>query len=280
MKETTHKDNIGSTWHVWSFGLDEYLREARSLRVHPKNAEHHVTREFTGEREWDADFRGGTRDEALDLRTWPEGLAKLAEITLDDIDLPDVGTVKRTRCWGETGDEFSRDRFDAGHLDCWETRKRRRRRTGGQVVRITVELTANAKAKADTLVWTGLAAAKLADTLETAGHRVEIDITVTTRGANKSRTYDTVDVIRVKNASDPLSLDALVLTLAHPLFFRFCSFASTLRRPIKVSGGMGSAAATPDGLRGDIHLPKVFTKQDAERAVRDALTSATKGTVR
>lgn len=85
------------------------------------------------------------------------------------------------------------------------------------------------------------------------------------------RNYATVDVIRVKNASDPLNVDSVLLAAAHPSFFRFHVFSAFLRRPVCCSGGLGRAAHTPPGLRGDIHVEKVFTKQDAERVVRAEL---------
>ncbi len=266
-----HRKHSAGTYHVREYDLNDYMRAATDEPPHPKNADHSERDCQRGVRYWNTHWRGGTLEEARTLRTWPDGRERLAQIDLGDIDLPEVATTKRVRRWSDDGDEFDRDRFDAGYPDCWQTRRRRRVRTGGSTIRLTVELSADWKKGANDLVWSGLAALKLADTLEGKGYRVEIDVVVTCRGLNKSRSHKNVDIIRVKHASDPLNLDALLLAIACPVFFRFHGFASKLRRPVRCSNNLGLPGETPNGLRGDIHIAKVFTRDDAQGVVRQAL---------
>jgi hypothetical protein len=173
--------------------------------------------------------------------------------------------------WGEDGDEFSRDRFDSGYLDCWQTRKRRTTETAGAgFLRLTVELSASANRNADSLIWSGIAAGKLADELETAGYRVEISAILSTRNLN-GHDYRTVDIVHLKRAEDPLNIDTVLFATAHPLFLRYHSFSAILRRPVRVKSNLGYPADTPPALRGDIHIAKVFSRTDAERVVRTEL---------
>jgi hypothetical protein len=270
MKAYKHK-HAGDTWNVREYDLNEFMRAATDEPPHPKNADHSERDCQRGVGYWDTKWRGGTLEEAQTIRSWPAGRELLAQIDLGDLELPEIATTKRCRRWSDDGDEFDRDRFDAGYADCWQSRKRRRVRTGGNTIRLTIELSASWRKSAADLVWSGLAALKLADTLEDKGYRVEIDVVASNRGLNKTRSHNMVDIIRVKYASDPLNLDALLLSVANPLFYRFHVFASKLRRPVRCSGGLGHAAETPTGLRGDIHIAKVFTRDDAQRVVRESL---------
>lgn len=266
----------GKTWHVWEHTLDEFLRAATRERPHYKNADHPEALEQEGKREdrtWDEAWRGGSLDDLRTLHTWPEGRERLREIGLDNVQLPMVQGVKRVRCWSDDGDEFDRDRFDAGYDDCWQTRRRRRSPNGKRVIRITVEVSASGSKSADSLIWSGVATAKLVDELEQAGYRVEVDAVDTSRDIQTGRVYtpyNVVEVIRIKNADDPLNIDALIL-IAHPLFFRFHCFSARIRRPLKVMEGVGYATPTPEPIRGDIHISKTFTRDGAERVVRTAL---------
>ncbi|MCH7720388.1 MAG: hypothetical protein IH988_05285 [Planctomycetes bacterium] len=276
---TAHDITIaGKTWHVWEHTLDEFLRAATRERPHYKNADHPEALEQEGKREdrtWDEAWRGGSLDDLRTLHTWPEGRERLREIDLDNVQLPTVEGVKRVRCWSDDGDEFDRDRFDAGYDDCWQTRRRRRSPNGKRVIRITVELSASGSNTAGSLIWSGVAAAKLVDELESAGYRVEVNAIETSKDVQDRnrhpKSYNSVDVIRVKDADDPLNIDALLLAVAHPLFFRGFCFAARMKRPVRIPPGIGLVASTPGPVRGDIHISKTFTREGAERVVRTAL---------
>ncbi|MEE9293995.1 MAG: hypothetical protein V3W34_03385 [Phycisphaerae bacterium] len=270
MIERTYQER-GDTWHVREHDLQEFISASVSEPPHAKNQNHHGAHEFATGEDFRPDWRGGTYDEAQTRRVWPEGLAKLSSINLDGAKLPTVKARRRVRRWGEDGDEFSRDRFDSGYLDCWETRKRETTDAPASgVIRLTVERSANRTSAADSLIWSGVAAAKLVDELESAGYRVELDVLVSIAKLN-GRDYFSVDVIHVKRADEPLNMAAVLFAIAHPLFFRYHIFAALLRRPIKCNSSLGHATTTPAGLRGDIHIARVHTRDDAVSAVRDEL---------
>jgi len=274
MREHDHNDGLMlPPWHVREYDLAEYMTASVNEPPHRKNANHDEHETQTGNGYWDDKWRGGTLEEAKTFKTWEKGREYLAAIDLGDVAMPELATTKRVRRWSDDGDEYSRDRFDAGYNECWQTRKRSRVRRGGGTLRITVELGADWTHKAEELIWSGVAALKLADTLEDAGYRVQIDVTVSNCRLNKRRKgtlpYRMVDVIRVKDHSDPVNIDALLLAVACPLFFRFHAFASKLRRPVRVSDRLGLSSVTPTGLQGDIHINRVFNRHDAERVARD-----------
>ena len=266
MKESRH-----DTWTVREYSLAEYLDAATAKGPSPENESHGEAKIQRGEDPdgWRVQWRGGTLQEARTLRSWPAGREKMNRINLDGAKLPAPVSIRRVRRWGEDGDEFSRDRFDAGRLDCWKTRCRQRT-VSGSTIRVTIELCANWRKTPEQLMWSGLAAAKLADKLEHAGYRVEIAVTASNSDLDRHG-YRCVEIIHVKRAEDPLNLDALLMAVAHPLFFRFVVFSSWLRYPVRCSPCLGYPADTPTGLRGDIHIAKVFDKAGAEQTVAQAI---------
>jgi hypothetical protein len=269
--ERTIRDG-GRTWHAREYELAEYL-DLGATRPHTKNRDHWYQRICDGRaRDSQLDWRGGGVIRAAELRTWTEGRRYMDRYNLDGAELPTVKSRKRRRCWSGDGDEFDRDRFDAGYLDCWQ-RRRRVTRDGRGAVRLTIELAADHKKTAEQLIWSGAAACKLADTLEAAGYRVAIDVTASVGELNGKRStpYNAADVIHAKGAADPLNLDALLMAAACPMFFRFHVLCAMYRRPVKVNDHTGRVGETPEPLRGDIHIAKVVDQYHAERTVREAL---------
>lgn len=204
---------------------------------------------------------------------WPEGRARLAEISLPETSLPAVKSRRRKRRFGEEGDDLDLDRYLNGREDCFEYRKRELRTSATGVVRITLELCISSMVDAENLIWTGLSAVALTDKLENAGYRVELVALCTnicTHHGDKHHN-STLDVVRVKDASAPLNIDAALMAVAHPAAFRYWCFANWLMRPVKFDEGLGTTSESPEPAKGDIHIPRVTSARDAADVVRSAL---------
>ena len=150
----------GRRWHVREYDVDEFLRAATDEPPNPLNKDNRHALKNQNPTDVFDDWMGASVVEARALRTWPAGRARMAEINLDRCELPQPKTRRRVRCWSDDGDEFDRDRFDAGLDDCWQAH-RPRSVVGGNTIRLTIELGANVTRSGQSLIWSGAAAASL-----------------------------------------------------------------------------------------------------------------------
>ena len=204
-------------------------------------------------------------DEVLRLTDWPEGrrLADAYRRELPEVRLP---SLRRRRVWRDAGEEFDRDRFDAGLDDCWSTRSRATVPNGGSLT-MTVQVGGLADVDAADLAWTGAAAVAVIDAAEAAGLRLDVTAASTSCNTFPGLSDETTVLIDVKRASDPVDPASLVLALASPAFFRWHGIKSRATLPWKVSKGFGSTSPTPADLRGELHLPQVRSRESAAREV-------------
>lgn len=261
------REYIEDRYHVREYDtLAEWFATARIDRAHQANAERDE-RDPTRSDSW----RGGTISEAETMTTWPAGLELYRGLTLDNIKFPDPISRKRRRRFATDGDEFDRDRFAIGLPECWESRRRMPTQTTSAIVRVTVDICASASETAESLAWTGLAAVRIIDELESRGFSVELAGTCTSGGTFERAKHNALDIFTVKAADDPVDVDTLLFAIAHPFALRFFWFAACYRRPWKVSSGLGHCQEPPDFARGDIHIAKCFTRDAAINTVSAAL---------
>lgn len=212
----------------------------------------------------------GTLQECMNLRNWEAGREMLKRVKLNDADIPAPVSIRRKRRWSVDGDEFNRDRFDAGLDDCWRSRKRQKT-AGNTIVHITLERSAGWKIDASKLIWSGLTVIKLVDKLEDAGYRCKVSVCCSLCGLDEYNSRASMLFV-VKSPNDPLNIDALLLACAHPAFFRFYCFGWAMRFPeIKVNTIIGYSDVTPKAHRGDIHVWCLTSRTDAENKVSEAL---------
>lgn len=211
-----------------------------------------------------ASFLGMERDRARNLTDWSEGLALVEKYRRLMPEMPQMTTVKRRLAWRDDGDDFDRDRFDAGFDDCWRTRVKTQT-AGNPVIRLTCAIGANANRSASELVWSGAVAAAVCDAAESAGWRVEIDAIA---AASTYETCDKVEIVSVKAAADPLDLSTTVLALACPAFFRWHVLGSGAIAEREVKDTFGKTMDTPAEFQGDIHIGHCYTQSAAEAELR------------
>jgi hypothetical protein len=235
------------------------------------NAEHMVkavTR--LGERE---DWYGMEPARFLRLKGWPEGLEIAKRYTQQ---LPEfhMESIERRRVWDATGDEFDRDRFDAGLDECWQSR-RRIKVASRPVLKLTCAIGGRCKQAADELVWMGAAAFAICDAAEAAGYRLEIEAISHTTETWKNDGRDLVQRIRVKAADEPLDRETTVMALACPAFFRWHVIHSrcAVSPELTMEDHAGATRSIAQRFHGDLHMNHAYDFESAKQAVAGLIQS-------
>lgn len=210
-------------------------------------------------------YGADTADAITNLLDWPEArrLADAHRRTLPDVRPPEIKRVRRFR---DDGDEFDRDRFDAGLEDCWQTRVRERVPGRGPIT-LTVQVGGACSVSARDLAWTGAAAMAVVDAAEAAGIRVEVKAISSSANTFTGLSDDLHVVVDVKGASDPIDPASLAVAMACPAFFRWQVIGSFLTLPWKVATSFGHVVRVPDDLRGDLHLNQARSQREAAAEV-------------
>lgn len=208
-----------------------------------------IGREFEG---WE-DVREAARAE------WPEGMdlvASMAEELASSCQIARPRSRRRVPRWAEDGDEFDRERWEAGREDCWRV-CRREAAAAPSVITLVFNVSTRSGVGPGAILWRGAAALALADVLEREGYRVEV------WGVNcATRCYQSgagvFHAVRVKAASAPLDLAALASAVSG-WFYRTVFFQSyrceekrgqvrpSLGRPACLTSDHPSVAALAQG---------------------------------
>lgn len=242
---------------------------------HESNLEHERALAHSGNGSYSADWSGGTREQGQDLRNWPEGIDEFYKIDLQSLNMPEIASIRRLRAWDIDGDDFDQDRFDSQYEDCWRTRKKIR--SPKKQLTITIDIGAPCNKKAKDMIWSGLVAVRFADLLEQQGYRTKIDVCcAVTRASYHNNDKNIADILTVKHFNEAIEIESLLITCAHPLFFRWLIFNSWLHRPFLMSDGLGFCTGIPDYLQGDIHIPKVYSRDDALIQIESIVKNLTK----
>lgn len=248
--------------------LLDYLAMGRDPRPStPANAE--KLRRFA---EADPKWMGMPMSRVLSLQTWPEGLA-LAERYATV--MPEITVVSRKRrsVWSDDGDEFSRERFEAGQELCWSARRRQPTPKRPTVLRITCEIGGSAMLTAAQLAWSGCAAFAVADAAEQAGFRCQIDAVYWAEWSGAPTGWMIFNTIRVKEPDEPLDREAAITPMACPAFFRYYIHGAMCHASPDVTCGFGMSfpKPAPEDLQGDLHIPRCTSSDAALVAMRSLL---------
>jgi hypothetical protein len=154
-------------------------------------------------------------------------------------------------------------RYIAGAPDAMLTRKRTEMES--PVIDILCNVAASGSIGAETYFTRGAAVAALADLLELTGRRVRVRTIMATKNNQHSiEIYTTI-----KGPGDPLQMDALAFTLAHPAFMRRLGFAIMEQAPMRVrraigigDGGYGYGTPTDVENTADIYMPCILSSND------------------
>lgn len=176
----------------------------------------------TGRREF---FWTETFGDALELVRcgWADGTARVAQYR-DSLGawLSAAKSAKsREFAWDVAGDFVDVGRVLSGEPECFGSEAETGERTAGRVVSIRLNSCVSCAVSADTIAARGVAVLCAVDLLEACGTRVEVVVSVGSKGRDKSLLDGNVTVKRAGEQVDP---DRLAFAVAHPSFFRRFGF--------------------------------------------------------
>jgi hypothetical protein len=199
--------------------VDEAVKAGHKNRETTTNLSRQLRNEdFVGR-----DFRSWEQIRKAATGTYAEG-GRIISSLVDKIGNTGIRptSIKRTQCWSDDGDDYSRDREERG-LPAWRG-THRARRMAPAAVKITIDVTTTWDRQSTDVFWRGAAAIAATKILEEAGYRVELSIAHRCDGAT-----DKVDGIQttvcVKESGDLLDVDTLA-TCCAGWFFRTVVFAA------------------------------------------------------
>lgn len=157
--------------------------------------------------------------------------------------LPRAVDFRRKLTRSDQGDSLDIHAVNRGALDKAWTVAKRSPMLGTGIIRITVDIAANAGTHAQSMQWRGVAALALSRALTKAGYSVEIVAGCVTRGVQTARP-DLMHLVTcvVKPRHAAVDLATLASAVALPAFFRVPCFAALVR----IADDMGGQA--DDGL--------------------------------
>ena len=166
--------------------------------------------------------------QACDAATqpWEDGIRMVADMTSElrkTVKLPKPVSLKRQKMWSsEDGDEIDFDRLRAGE-DFYRTTKKKNSVKTKQLT-VFIDTCANARRKAASLLWRGIAAITIARLLEDAGYRVAImTYASATRGFESGKGHSVI--VCVKKMQDRINIGTLASAVSG-WFFRSVGFES------------------------------------------------------
>jgi hypothetical protein len=195
-----------------------------------------------------ADWFGGcksTREiQSLLQDGWQEGATRIRKVR-DQIaaQLPVPKSRRRRPRWADDGHTIDEDRALEGRWDDAYRTARREVATGPQVVEIVGAFGGNCHISADQMFWNGATALIVSDILEDAGYAVRLTANSGTAdsigfGAG-GRNLNSI-FVELKDAGDPLRIDALAAIVCHAGIYRTLGFQAILRAPFDVGSDLGS----------------------------------------
>lgn len=254
----------------------ENIIDMAFVEPHPKNHGNKAYgRVFGNKREELDGWTGGVsslkRWREFHAQGWPEGSSKASDL-MNEVSIPVIRSIRRALAWGDEGEEIEMARVWSGDLDrAW---RKPVKRQGGQLrgthVRVWSSVSMNYRVDWRDALWRGVAAMVLADALENAGYRVEINAYACFYGLFELGDYrpDVIDhamIMRVKHYDQPMSLAEVAAAVAHPSTLRTAGFAVMMSCDRRVENylGMPYHAHPPFAEDGDIVVDSIWSRDEA-----------------
>lgn len=262
--------------------------------VPPENMETHrrIGQNMFKNNKWYGGLESIDDARSLILKGWTDGATKASAVTSQDgmiSTLAQPESIRRRPMWAAEGDEVHCERAMNGEWDLAFRTMSRVRTYGSKIVSLASFFGGNCDKTSDQLFWSGAQLLVTAELLETAGYQCEIRGLQMGRYDNYSDAQSIVE-FRVKEAGDPLRLDAVASIFAHAGTFRTYGLMAISRCPWEVTSSFGinvegSAATTlfencvADGLIQpcDVLMPHAFTKERAVENIVSAVLKVTEG---
>lgn len=216
----------------------------------------------------DRDFYGASLADCHALTGWDSSTAYAKLGVSAEIPAP-IGR-KRKRQFALAGDDWHIGRFLADEPLCG-IRRRRVTSRGPQAVAISFDFGARAQISATDMVWCGIAAIRITDTLEDAGYRVSLRA-INYGIPSSSGTEPVASVVALKHEAEPLCVAGLLQAVGNPAIHRYHVFNIRAMQGVNFPGGMGTTPS-PDELHADVHIPHCYSQDAAEHNIRKVLES-------
>jgi hypothetical protein len=160
-----------------------------------------------------------------------------------------------------SGDEVDVGLYLSGEPECMTDWVMAETPSFGKVVKVIVHLTGTAGVSAEALMYRGLLACLLIDTLEASGLRCEVWGLPKCSADNGGDDPKYLAQVLLKPADEPVELDRLAFMLAHPAVFRRFGFRLMEQEP----EGSWAYEESTDGYGVSVPLP------EAERRAEDGI---------
>ncbi len=277
-------DEATSTYSAWYDSLQDVLDE----RPTADNDGIVSDTDFLKHR----DKLGVSSKRALDTLVrdgWDEGVSIMNELSAE-LTAPRLRNVRRVRQRGDFGDAVDMQAVYGGSLDtAWErTQRAIRTSSTGNAITLAVQLSVAWSYDASYLHWSGAAVVKLADALVASGRNVQV------LGVwNAKSIYITGDVkhcalaFTAKEFGEPIDQARLMTILGHPAFLRYYVFRAALAAPFQSNKMIGYPSQELPKMVTDheppgsvIYIPRPLSRDDAQRAITDAINTVTSSQVK
>ena len=210
--------------------------------------------------------------EAIASNGWQSGASKLEGVLSDiagSMELPAVRKRKQ-KTQGDTGDTLDFDRWRTGETDkAWTSIRKSGNQLGGNIIRLYVNIGANADINASDLFWSGATGVLVTNALENAGYRVEIIGFVSVANlfySHAKNARNAFVAVPIKRAEEQLNIEFMASTIALPGFFRtylFHALVTFTDLGTEINDGLGRSKPINDSDvkafdefgEGDILLP-------------------------
>jgi hypothetical protein len=265
--------------HIYIVECDAYeLPEFHTRRDQLIPAHNHVPSISTG---LDGDtLAGGMGDPAwygglhkwseavnIVMNGWPEGVAKATALSEQiSSKLPEPESLRRRLAWGDDGDELDYDKFRSQGIDGAFRRTIQRVQKAPRTIKIVGNYGMDGGNSADAIAWNGAQLVALLDILERADYMTELVLGDPTPVYGYGDPHISMPCIRLKTATDPLNMSALMAVAGHAGVFRSLGFAADCSSPRQMAPGVGGVCHVREAWqvgveKGVLEEPNCFIEQ-------------------
>jgi hypothetical protein len=201
---------------------------------------------------WQGGVESLAQARALFAKGWKEGADRAESLrrSLDGL-IPSGTIARRTRSFGDEGDEIRLDRALAGDWDrAWESRTISQQRDSN-VISIATGWIASGATNHNDLLWNAIQLIVLSDALEEAGWRVElraIDGTYTYSHHGYLQMFD----VMMKRPEEPMRSDIIAATIGHGGVYRTLGFVAMWTCPKRQQESLGRCIGISESSKHEI----------------------------
>jgi hypothetical protein len=197
---------------VHTLELPQLFSDLRSANIHGSMPMNQDSFEWNGNLTW---------DESLDAAEFGKWTAPVIEA----ITLPEITSESEDNryFYDVTGTSFDMSAHLSGEPESWLVEEPVRKPCG-RIIRLAIEIGGNQSVAAQEMTNRGRAIVALINSLELAGHSVELTIV---RAYHNARSEHYKFLIPVKHAGQSIDMKRIQFMIGHPAFYRRCLFGLT-----------------------------------------------------